>query len=268
MMKQIILCADDYGQNEAISQAIINLIQKKRITATSCMTNAPNWSLFAKWLLPYLNQIDLGLHFNLTEGKSLTDHWQMLPVSKLIIKSHLRLIKERDVINELHKQLDLFQETLGRLPDFIDGHQHVHHMPIIRNALFKVYEERLSPRCYIRSVYAPSTFFQMTKAYLKTCVVQVSGAMAFKKKLVKRNIPHNLSFAGFYNFKTSSYRLLFNQFARLVQDKGMIMCHPGLNSEDGIDHIQIARSDEYEYLVGDQFLKDCEFHQLALMRFK
>jgi len=29
-MKRIILCADDYGQNKPISQAIITLIEKKR----------------------------------------------------------------------------------------------------------------------------------------------------------------------------------------------------------------------------------------------
>src|SRR6185312_11376957 len=76
MKKCIVLCADDYGQAPAISQGIINLIEKGRLSATSCMVNSDYWAEHAKWLLPYQQQIDIGLHFNLTEGRALSKEYQ------------------------------------------------------------------------------------------------------------------------------------------------------------------------------------------------
>ncbi|MEQ1767208.1 MAG: ChbG/HpnK family deacetylase, partial [Methylotenera sp.] len=35
-MKSVIICADDFAQSSAIDEAIIQLIQKNRLTATSC----------------------------------------------------------------------------------------------------------------------------------------------------------------------------------------------------------------------------------------
>lgn len=66
-MKRIILCADDYGQNDVISQAILNLIKKKRLTAVSCMVAGVDWARHAAMLAKVQDQIDVGLHVNLTE---------------------------------------------------------------------------------------------------------------------------------------------------------------------------------------------------------
>src|SRR5580693_851904 len=116
-MKYIILCADDYGQTCAISQAIIDLLKSRRLTAISCMVTSSGWPLHAPWLIPYKNQVDIGLHFNLTEGKG--------PLSLLLLKSHLRQLHKHTIRAELNTQLDQFISAMGVLPDFIDGHQHV-----------------------------------------------------------------------------------------------------------------------------------------------
>ncbi len=68
LMKSIILCADDYGQNASISQAIVELLKLKCLSAVSCMTTSPHWFSQASWLLPYKDYVDIGLHFNLTHG--------------------------------------------------------------------------------------------------------------------------------------------------------------------------------------------------------
>ena len=45
---KLILCADDFGQSEAIDLAIIDLIKKDRLSAASCMTLSPRWVESAK----------------------------------------------------------------------------------------------------------------------------------------------------------------------------------------------------------------------------
>src|SRR5437764_108899 len=120
-MTNIILCADDYGQNTAISQAIIDLLKKNRLSAVSCITNSYYWHSHAKWLKPFAGQVDIGLHFNLTEGKPLTKSFgtDCLPLSKLISKAYLRRLNPTIIQSELNAQLDVFIAEIGHNPDFL-----------------------------------------------------------------------------------------------------------------------------------------------------
>src|SRR5690349_9878789 len=88
LAKTVILCADDYGQNAAISQAIIELIKKNRLSATSCMVTSPDWLTQAKQLNSFNNQLDIGLHFNLTEGNFLSTQQPLFSLPELMIKSY------------------------------------------------------------------------------------------------------------------------------------------------------------------------------------
>ena len=120
-MKTIILCADDYGQNESISQAIIMLLEKNLLSATSCMTNARDWQDHAKLLINFKDKADIGLHFNLTEGKPLSSAMtKMLPLGRLVMQSYWRFLDVSVIEAELNAQLDAFYSAMGQLPHFID----------------------------------------------------------------------------------------------------------------------------------------------------
>jgi predicted glycoside hydrolase/deacetylase ChbG (UPF0249 family) len=271
-MKYIILCADDYGQTRAISQAIIDLLKNRRLTATSCMVTSSAWPEHASWLISYKNQVDIGLHFNLTEGKPI-DHLSQafVPLSHLLLKSHLRWLNKHAIRIELNAQLDQFISVMGMLPDFIDGHQHVHQFPIIRDALLEVYEERLRKHgCYIRCIDDPRALWNVkTVAYRKKLILQLSGAIALKKNLVKRNIPHNKSFSGVYSFGSHiQYESLFRLFLKDIEQSGLIMCHPGLEDGGSTDAIHTSRLKEYEFLNSEQCLKLLNEAQIKLVRFK
>lgn len=267
-MKRIILCADDYGQNNFISQAIILLIKKNRLTATTCMTTSRYWLESAAPLKSF-DKLDIGLHFNLTEGKSLSQAVTFLPLKKLLIKSFLKKINQASIETELHAQLDQFEAGMGRLPDFIDGHQHVHQFPIVREALLSVYQKRLKNHLkYLRSVQDRLTYFRWGDAYLKRVLIQNSGANSFKKQLLYNKIRHNPSFSGIYSFsKSDQYRAFFNQFLAKIMDNGIIMCHPGLSGDDYEDTIRQARYDEYCYLNSQHFVEDCLKQDVKLGQF-
>lgn len=265
-MKSIILCADDYGQNSTISQAIIELIQRKRLSATSCLTTSSHWPEHAKWLKDYQNQVDIGLHFNLTESVA-----GGYPLSTLILRSALRLLDKTHIQAELNAQIDSFVNEMGCLPDYIDGHQHVHQLPVVREALFAVYEERLRHAgCYIRCVYTPDVYWRVTeRGYIKQLVIHLLGATSFKMQLLQRKIPHNASFSGIYAFsKSSDYRDHFVKFLSKVSDNGLIMCHPGLVSTTTDDVIRGSRSIENAYFLSEQFLLDCQTDGVRITRFR
>lgn len=261
-MKRIILCADDYGQNTAISQAIIELIEKNRLSATSCMTNSPDWSSHAQWLQPLKDKADIGLHLNLTEGMPLSKNMQFMPLKELIIKAYSNQL-DRDAIEiEFNSQLDQFEAGIGQKPDFIDGHQHIHQLPVIRDILIKIYADRLkNTHCYIRSVKDSMIFYRpLNPAYLKILAIQLLGAFAFQKLLDEHSIPYNTSFSGIYHFsQAKQYAKIFPKFLSKIGNKGIIMCHPGLaESKKENDSIADARYFEYQYFLSEQFLRDCD----------
>lgn len=253
--KQLTLCADDFGQNAEVSTGILNLLAKQRLSAVSCLTTFPDWSLFAKKLLIYQDEIDIGLHFNLTENSLFPD------LSSLMRTVYFGKLDKELLESELHIQLDCFIEATGKLPDFIDGHQHVHHLPIVRDVLLKVYKIRLQTNhAYLRSCQTLS----LLQDFPKNLIIQLTGARALKKILQKQHIPHNSSFAGIYDFKhAKNYRDYFNQFLQQITDRGLIMCHPGLFSEETSDPLANSRRYEYQYFMSDEFLQDCSSYKLS-----
>lgn len=268
-MKRIILCADDYGQNAAISQGIVNLLGKKRLTATSCLTTFDTWRSLAKDLKPYQDQADIGLHFNLTEGKPLSDRLKAFySLPQVIAYAFLRRLDKRVITEEFSAQLDCFMEATGQAPHFVDGHQHIHQLPIIREAILQVYASRLRRYgSYFRSTYVPKSLSRIHDvAYVKQNIIQACGGKTFKKLLDEHQIPHNNSFAGIYDFKHSkNFSWIFPRLLSQIQDGGLIMCHPGTAS--GGDMIANSRQDELAYFNSDKFIADCAKENLQLIRF-
>jgi predicted glycoside hydrolase/deacetylase ChbG (UPF0249 family) len=277
VMKSIILCADDYGQNPAISQAIIDLISKNRLSATSCMTNSEYWLSQAKWLESYKNQTDIGLHINLTEGKPLSSRFnkiygpKMPSLSKLLVKAYFRRLDKLAITDEVNAQLDQFIMGMNQLPTFLDGHQHVHQFPIIRDVMLEIYEKRLRKHfTYIRSTFDSHVGFRYREnAYIKKLIIQLTGAGTLRSQLIGKKIPHNSSFSGIYHFANrENFSEKFTQFLREVGNNGLIMCHPGLQLSGDADSIYLSRPYEYEYFSGEQFLEDCIKEKAQITRFQ
>lgn len=274
--KQIILCADDYGLNTSVSQGIIDLLERKRLSATSCLTNFPHWQEEASQLKPFKNEkISIGLHFNLTEGEPLSSAYinrygsSFFPVSQLIIKAFLRRLDVAILQQECQAQLDCFVETFGFWPDFMDGHQHIHQLPQIREAVLSVYERSLRPKkTYLRSV-ARGFASPDLRSKMKQAVIGFCGSRKFQKLLRRHQIPHNTDFAGIYSFaEADRYSRILPYFLKNVGNQGLIMCHPGLvQNNEALDEIATARFQEYCYLASDQFLKDCETLGVQLIHF-
>lgn len=274
MKTRIVLCADDYGQDPDISQAIINLLGQGRISATSCLVNTQDWLTHAKWLAPFKESADIGLHFNLTEGAPLSEAYRhaygesMPGLSSVLINALLRRLDSQAIEAECHAQIDRFIEGMGCYPRYVDGHQHVHQFPVVREALIRVYRQRLAAhQVYLRWVNAPirlRDIFQNPKKI----IIQWMGARPFKMQLDENNIPHNQSFAGIYSFsKSRSYADYFRGFLGSIRDGGLIMCHPGLDSPNSNDVIAHARGVEYAYLSSAQFLADCAAYHIEITRY-
>lgn len=272
MKKRIVLCADDYGQAPAISQGIVNLMKYGRLSATSCLVNSTYWLDHAKLLIP-LKALSIGLHFNLTHGRPLSEafaneYGESFPTLPFLLSRAVSRQLKKDVIAaEFEAQIDRFVDGLGELPSFVDGHQHVHQFPVIRDAFIRVYKRRLANEAIsvrlVNERLQPGDLFNN----FKKLIILACGTRSFKKLLEKHHIPHNETFAGIYPLDTASenYREWFIKFLRDSEDGTVIMCHPGLASDDFNDPIAASRYNEYRYLFGDHFMQDCYAQNATLV---
>src|SRR5689334_14189243 len=100
-----------------------------RLSAVSCLVTSSRWQTDGQLLRASSCRVDKGLHFNLTEGAGRD------ALSTLMMKAISRQLDQKAIEAECERQIDLFQTVMGCLPDFIDGHQHVHSFPVVRDAV-------------------------------------------------------------------------------------------------------------------------------------
>ena len=67
----------------------------------------------------------------------------------MLVRAWLRQLDRKALEAEVAAQIRMFGHEFGRAPDFIDGHQHVHIFPQVRDALFAV-ARKMAPIAWIR----------------------------------------------------------------------------------------------------------------------
>jgi len=72
MKRRIRLIADDYGLAPGVSAAILDLLDRGRLTGTSCMTGFAQWAQEAERIKPLCGRVAVGLHLTLTDQPAVT----------------------------------------------------------------------------------------------------------------------------------------------------------------------------------------------------
>lgn len=261
-MKRLTLCADDFAQSPAISAGIAELAAAGRLSATSVMTQSPHWREGARLLAPLAGKIDVGLHFNLTHPFDASAR----PVNHWLLASQFRLLSRSDLRDALLRQIDAFAAEMGRLPDFIDGHQHVHALPVVRDALTDAVALRWTgtARPYLR---APDLTRLPGDAGLKAAILK-AACRGFADHAKRAGLATPGWFGGLYSLQCrADYPGLMRTWLAACSDRSLMMCHPGLPASDDSDPIGPTRAVEYRYLAGAEFLEACRQQGVSLARF-
>jgi hypothetical protein len=138
------------------------------------------------------------------------------------------------------------------LPEFVDGHQHVHALPGVRDAVLDAIDA-----WPVRPAVRSTAHVRGPAAALKRRVIEASGGRALERALVARGIAHNAVLLGAYDFTTIDYRDLFRRWlAAAPRRGGLVFCHPGPAASG--DPIGAARQREADYLGGASFAADFE----------
>jgi predicted glycoside hydrolase/deacetylase ChbG (UPF0249 family) len=273
--RKIWLCADDYGISPAVSAAIRDLIGKGRINATSVMVVAPSFhrseALTLNALRVHGARAAVGLHLTLSAPfQPLTDAFTPLvnkafpSVGSMLVRALLRQLDRKALHAEIAAQVRMFGYEFGRAPDFIDGHQHVHIFPQVRDVLFKVARD-MAPNAWIRQCGRPGA----VTARLgdpKGMVLDVLSKR-FREQAASNDVRTNTAFAGTYTFNESAdFAALFPRFLEQLPDGGLVMCHPGMVDAElrRLDPLTTLREKEYAYFSGETFPKLLASQEITL----
>lgn len=246
-LRSVCLCIDDFGLHEGVNEAALALVRDDRVHALSCQVGGPAWASGALALRAahLARPVDVGLHLDFSQYP-LT----MAPQSwsTLWLRGAAGRLSDAALGAEVAAQLDDFEHYMGRGPDFVDGHQHVHQFPQVRDALVDQLMRRYPDRKpWLRSTRAAQWQF-------KAMLIGRLGARALMTQADVRAFAHNRRLLGVYDFEGGAvrYEQLFQRWLWWSRHGDLLMCHPSTRPVPG-DPIAQARLWEYQVLSADRF---------------
>ena len=234
MTKPLILCADDYALSPGVTRGILAALEAGRINATGAMTNRPLWNEAARDVMGFADRADIGLHLNFTFGSPLGGMVKLAPSGELpklgpFLKAARAGTLPRDEIRaEITRQIDAFEQATGRAPAFIDGHQHVHVFPVVREALFdEVIRRGYAGKVWLRDSSDNLIAILLRHVEIPKALVVAWLARGFAAEAARFGFRVNQGFAGFSAFDTRrDYGKDFARYCTHQGERPLIMCHP------------------------------------------
>jgi predicted glycoside hydrolase/deacetylase ChbG (UPF0249 family) len=273
-LRHIWLCADDYGISPAVNTGIRELILRGRLNATSVMTAAPHFSAEEADALAMLNtgetRAAIGLHVTLTApfrplsaGFAPLRQGDFLPHAQMMRAATARRLQPELIAIEIATQLAAFVNAFGRLPDFLDGHQHVHLLPQVRDAFLKVAAET-APAAWVRQCGRRRATRGLRDP--KALVLDVLS-LGFRRSARRQGVATNPAFAGAYDFNSKApFARIFARFLAGLPDGALVMVHPGHVDAalEALDPLTWQRDREFAFLDSDAFPTLLATHGLVL----
>lgn len=258
------LCADDYGIAPGVNTAIRDLIMRGRLNATSVMVVAPGFTRAEARSLAILNsgtpRAAIGLHLTFTAPfRPRTSgfrpvHEDGFPLLRDLFKAGLlRQLEPAALAAEIDAQFAAFAAAFAKPPDFIDGHQHAHLAPQVRDEVLAA-AKRHAPGAWVRQCGSVQPAIKRLGDPKGLILDAFSRAMRTRAQSL--GVQTNPAFAGTYSFRPGAdFASKFPRFLDGLPDSGVVMCHPGHVDAELIrlDPLTDLREREYAYLAGDTF---------------
>lgn len=271
------LCADDYGLTPGISRSIRELAAAGRISAASCMTVLPGWPHQAARLSAVDAPLEIGLHLVLTElpplgpMPALAPRGRLPALGPLLARAAAGLLARPPVAGEIAaevaRQLDAFEAAMGRPPAFVDGHQHVHALHGVREAVLGLFGTRLDPaRTWLRlcTTPVPEALRRGTAPHATLVIDRLSRPL--RRLAEARGLRGPDDFRGVTRFRPGRVAQEFERWMTGPGRRVVVMCHPGHaeGPHPVPDPILARRVAEHAYLSGPRFAAALARHGLRL----
>jgi predicted glycoside hydrolase/deacetylase ChbG (UPF0249 family) len=246
---QISLCADDFAHSRGTSEVIVNLAHGRRINAISCMAVQPGWPSDARLLSGLERHCEIGLQLVLTDERPLAAMPRYAPAGTMPSLPALgrRSISGQltaEISVEVARQFDAFSQIVGRPPDFVTGHGHVHQLPVIRELILEEAAWR-APKAWLRAC-GDRPLAILRRAFRGKAMLSAWHSYGYADVARSFGLETNRSFAGHYDY-SKSFAEVFPRFFDGASNHHVIMLHPGAGDRAD-DPIAEARVREAAFL--------------------
>jgi predicted glycoside hydrolase/deacetylase ChbG (UPF0249 family) len=185
-----------------------------------------------------------------------------MPLPKLIASAYARTLDPAAMRTELHRQCRRFERLFQRRPDFVDGHQHVHQLPVVREALLNVLTARYGwQRPWLRSTSTGAGNLT-PKAHL----IAALGQRALARLAREKGFAQNRHLLGVHGFTTDPmlYQQRLERWLKNSVEGDLLMCHPSTWSASPGD-LLVERMAEHDVLTGLWFERRLKAANVALV---
>ena len=235
-MVKTLVHADDYGRSNSINKVIETLIANNHLNSVSLIVGQSGYKNALKFLKKNKKKINIRLHLNLTDGKSLSRKiFYDFSFLKLLLMPYIPIYNRKIpyLQNEIYEQLKIYKKDLDFKEISLDSHQHIHMIPWICNTLTK------SKKKYgIKFVRLPNEFLYISKlsdlfklSYLKNILkFVVLKILHNKTKKQTDNFIYQRVFCGVLYTGINTVNSI-NKFIKLSKRKNVknieLLFHPG-----------------------------------------
>jgi len=259
----VILCADDFALTEGVTRGIEALARSGRLSATTALVTTRHWPSHGARLAALRDVVAVGLHLNLTLGAPLGEMPRLAPDGRLPAIGALtrlglrRAIDASEIMAETARQLAAFELVTGNRPDLVDGHQHAHALPGVRDGVLAALRERYPHG----GVLVRNPGDQMSAIIARGLAVPKATALAglafgFANAVRGAGFPVNDSFSGVTDFRPEDAREDLRRSMLRPGRRHIAMCHPGFPDAElaALDPVTIRRQMEHDALMGEPAL--------------
>lgn len=277
--KFLIVNADDFGLNKEINEGILYCFKKGVITDATLLLNHPYTEHAAE--LAKKNKLPVGIHFNLTYGKPVSNPEKVRALLKndgnfhgpvfLGFKSFFSENVKKQIEIELETQIKGFL-NYKLSPIHFDSHQYIHAYPWVCSIVIK-----LARKYNVESIRCSYEGFPSAKFKIKNLHVffrqffqtlYVSFFSYFSKKLILRSkIKTTDHYVGIMQICSKSPAEAFSSIIEnLKPGTTEIMTHPGFVHKNDFFY-NLEREKELETWTSENMEKLLKKHNIKLISF-
>ncbi|MBO9352824.1 ChbG/HpnK family deacetylase [Bordetella petrii] len=234
--------------NAEIDAGMMRLAGLGRLSAASCLAQGPSFAAHGPGLLGL--DLDLGVHLNLTEALGAPLQMPVMPLPALLARAYAGRLDPAWVYAQVVRQLDAFEAVMGRAPDFVDGHQHVHQLPGVLPGVLRLLRQRYGRRAPWIRYTAPGMQESIPlRESAKARLIGALGAGAVARAARGEGWRTNRRLLGVYGLRGGGryYAGLLQRWLNNARDGDLLMCHPAAPGAG--DALAAQRAAEFEVLM-------------------
>ena len=254
-MKKLIINADDFGYSVETNEAIKFGYQNKVITSTSIITNLEGFEHAINEILPQIPQIDIGIHLNIIEGKSLTESSLLCNSNGYFKNNYVQILlksKDKNFLSDVEKE---FRAQIEKAQQYckishIDSHVHTHSIPAIFDLTTKLAKEynikfirtqNEIPYIVFDKLFCPQFYINI----IKNLLLNILSFQNKKKLKNTNNYFIGVLYTGMMNKKT-----ILNGLKKIKKDNSIteVIFHPSFNKQkiNNFKELQIVQNPNFE----------------------